>query len=49
MTVLVLVELDGGELEVQISGDLEVRLSGWAEPVCAGELSQELVEALRSP
>jgi diaminopimelate epimerase len=40
------VELDGGELDVEISPELEVRLSGWAEPVCAGELSAELVEAL---
>lgn len=40
------VELDGGELEVEISDDLDVRLSGWAEPVCAGELSPELVAAL---
>jgi diaminopimelate epimerase len=41
------VELDGGELEVEISNDLEIRLSGWAEPVCAGELAPELVEELR--
>jgi diaminopimelate epimerase len=42
----IVVELDGGELEVEISGDLDVRLSGWAEPVCAGELSAELLAAL---
>jgi diaminopimelate epimerase len=40
------VELDGGELEVEVSGDLDVQLSGWAEPVCAGELSPELLSAL---
>jgi len=40
------VELDGGELEVEVSGDLDVRLTGWAEPVCAGELSPELLSAL---
>jgi diaminopimelate epimerase len=40
------VELDGGELEVEVSADLGVRLSGWAEPVCAGELSDELLAAL---
>jgi diaminopimelate epimerase len=40
------VELDGGELEVEISDDLDVRLSGWAEPVCSGELSPELLQAL---
>ncbi len=40
------VELDGGELEVEISEDLEVTLSGWAEPICSGELSPELLSAL---
>jgi diaminopimelate epimerase len=40
------VELDGGELEVEISPDLEVTLSGWAEPICSGELSAELLAAL---
>jgi diaminopimelate epimerase len=40
------VELDGGELEVEISDDLRVRLAGWAEPICAGELSPELMQAL---
>lgn len=40
------VELDGGELEVEVSEDLDVRLSGWAEPICAGELSAELLQAL---
>ena len=40
------VELDGGELEVEVSEDLGVRLTGWAEPICAGELSPELVAAL---
>ncbi|MEK6251071.1 MAG: diaminopimelate epimerase [Actinomycetota bacterium] len=40
------VVLDGGELEVEISGDLGVQLSGWAEPVCSGQLSEELLAAL---
>jgi diaminopimelate epimerase len=40
------VELDGGELEVRISPDLDVALSGWAEPICSGELSPELLAAL---
>lgn len=40
------VELDGGELEVEISPELDVTLSGWAEPICAGELSPELLAAL---
>jgi len=42
----IVVDLDGGELEVEISDDLGVRLNGWAEPVCSGELSMELLEAL---
>jgi len=42
----IVVELDGGELEVEISDDLDVTLSGWAEPVCAGELSPELLATL---
>jgi diaminopimelate epimerase len=40
------VELDGGELEVEVSPDLDVTLSGWAEPICSGELSPELLAAL---
>ena len=44
----IVVELDGGELEVEISDDLDVRLAGWAEPVYAGELSPELLDALAS-
>jgi diaminopimelate epimerase len=44
----IVVELDGGELEVEVSEDLDVRLSGWAEPVYAGEAAPELLEALAS-
>jgi len=40
------VELDGGELGVEISDELDIRLTGWAEPICSGELSPELVAAL---
>jgi diaminopimelate epimerase len=40
------VELDGGELGVEIGQELAVRLTGWAEPVYSGELSPELVSAL---
>ena len=40
------VELDGGELTVEVSTDLDVRLTGWAEPVCSGDLSRELLAAL---
>jgi len=42
----IVVELEGGELGVEIGEDLSVRLDGWAEPVFAGELSPELVQAL---
>ena len=42
----VTVELDGGELTVEVGEELEVRLTGWAEPVYAGELSAELLAAL---
>jgi diaminopimelate epimerase len=31
------VRLDGGELEVDVAEDFHVDLTGWAEPVCAGE------------
>ncbi len=44
----IVVELDGGELEVEVSGDLDVRLTGWAEPVYAGEAAPELLQALAS-
>ena len=40
------VELEGGELGVEVGEGLAVRLSGWAEPVYAGELSPELLQAL---
>ena len=42
----VTVELDGGELLVEVSADLDVTLTGWAEQVCEGELSPELLDAL---
>jgi len=40
------VRLDGGELTVEVSGDLAVQLTGTAEPVFAGVLSPEFVRAL---
>jgi diaminopimelate epimerase len=40
------VRLDGGELEVEVSDELDVVLTGPAEPVYSGELSSELVERL---
>jgi diaminopimelate epimerase len=42
------VRLDGGELEVAISEELDVSLAGTAEPICAGELSSELLDALEA-
>lgn len=42
----VTVVLDGGELEVEVAEDLHVHLSGWALPVFAGRLSEELVQEL---
>jgi diaminopimelate epimerase len=44
----IVVELDGGELQVDVSESLDVRLTGWAEPVYAGEASPELLQALAS-
>jgi diaminopimelate epimerase len=41
------VDLDGGELQVEIGEGLSVRLTGWAEPVYAGELSREFIGALQ--
>ena len=40
------VALDGGELVVEVSTELDVTLTGWAEPVCSGKLSPELLRAL---
>ncbi len=42
----IVVELDGGELEVEISDDLDVTLTGWAEPICSGKLSPEMLQVL---
>src|SRR4051794_38203924 len=44
----VTVVLDGGELEVDVGEDLHIDLTGWAEPVYAGELSPELLSRLAS-
>ena len=43
----VTVELDGGELEVEVDESLHVDLTGWAVPVYRGELSDDLLEELR--
>jgi len=40
------VHLDGGELQVEVGDELDVVLTGPAEPVFAGEMSAELLRAL---
>jgi diaminopimelate epimerase len=42
----VTVRLDGGELRVDVDDSLHVELTGWAVPICRGELSAELVADL---
>ena len=42
----VVVELDGGELEVAVSDDLDVTLTGWAQPVYRGEFTDEFMRSL---
>ncbi len=44
----VIVELDGGELEVAVSEHLDVTLTGWAEPVYRGEFADEFVRSLEA-
>jgi diaminopimelate epimerase len=44
----VTVELDGGELEVEVGEKLEITLSGWAVPVYAGTLADEFVKELHA-
>jgi diaminopimelate epimerase len=43
----VTVQLDGGELEVDVDESLHVDLTGWAVPVYRGALSDELISELR--
>jgi diaminopimelate epimerase len=42
----VAVILDGGELKVDVSDDLDIRLTGWAVPVFSGSLSEDFLKAL---
>ncbi len=44
----VTVELDGGELVVDVGEDMHVDLTGWARPVYAGTMSEEFVEELNA-
>jgi diaminopimelate epimerase len=42
----VVVVLDGGELEAEVTEDLHVNLTGWAVPVFAGVLSKDFLKEL---
>ncbi|HTD57359.1 MAG TPA: diaminopimelate epimerase [Solirubrobacteraceae bacterium] len=42
----VTVQLDGGELDVEIADDLQVNLTGWARPVFEGRLSDDFLKEL---
>jgi diaminopimelate epimerase len=42
------VRLDGGELEVDVSPELDVTLTGWAEPVFAGQFSDDFLARLEA-
>ncbi len=42
----VVVELDGGELTVEVGEDLHVNLTGWAVPVFEGRLSDDFLKEL---
>ncbi|HET6866497.1 MAG TPA: diaminopimelate epimerase [Solirubrobacteraceae bacterium] len=44
----VTVVLDGGELEVEVGEDLQIKLSGWAVPVYRGILSEAFLEELHA-
>ncbi len=40
------VTLDGGDLQVDITEDLDVKLTGWAKPVFSGTFTDDFVEKL---
>ncbi|MGN6872809.1 MAG: diaminopimelate epimerase [Solirubrobacteraceae bacterium] len=44
----VTVVLDGGELEVEVGEDLQIKLSGWAVPVYRGILAEAFLEELHA-
>jgi diaminopimelate epimerase len=44
----VTVVLDGGQLEVEVGDDLQIKLSGWALPVFSGVLADEFVKELHA-
>jgi diaminopimelate epimerase len=44
----VTVVLDGGVLEVEVSGELQIKLTGWAVPVFRGVLADTFLEELHA-
>ena len=44
----VTVELDGGELEVEVGEDLHIKLAGWAAPVFRGTLADDFIKELHA-
>jgi diaminopimelate epimerase len=44
----VTIALDGGTLEVDVGPELEVTLTGWADPVFRGEFSEAFIKMLES-
>jgi diaminopimelate epimerase len=44
----VTVELDGGELEVEVGDDLHINLTGWAVPVFRGTLADKFIKELHA-
>ena len=44
----VTVVLDGGELVIDVGEDLGIEMTGWARPVYAGTLSEDLLKELNA-
>jgi diaminopimelate epimerase len=44
----VTVVLDGGDLGVEVSGELDIKLSGWAVPVFRGTFAETFIEELNA-
>ncbi|MBV9808878.1 MAG: diaminopimelate epimerase, partial [Solirubrobacterales bacterium] len=44
----VAVLLDGGELSVEVSDELQIKLTGWAVPVFRGSLAETFLEELHA-
>ena len=48
VTSPVTVVLDGGELVIDVAGDLRIEMTGWARPVYAGTLSDDFLKELNA-